>query len=124
MKGIVSSLLVFCSSVAAFAGDTNSAVFPKGTIQGGVSTGAQVGYGYCPCFRWTVNVTLANGSEAAEAQHAVYEVAAGTVEMEGDVLLTQGQNALSGERLNIDLNAGTARLEGQVQTIFVPGSRP
>ena len=70
------------------------------------------------------NVTLANGSEAAEADHAVYEVAAGTIVMEGSVLLTQGQNALSSERLDIDLNKGTGRLEGRGQTIFVPGSQP
>ena len=72
----------------------------------------------------TGNVTLANGSEAAEADHAVYEVAAGTIAMDGNVLLTQGQNALSSQRLDIDLNRGTGRLEGRVQTIFVPGSRP
>jgi lipopolysaccharide export system protein LptA len=70
------------------------------------------------------NVTLANGTEAAEADHAVYEVAAGTVVMEGNVLLTQGQNALSSQRLDIDLNRGTGRLEGRVQTIFVPGTQP
>ena len=68
----------------------------------------------------TGKVTLANGSEAAEADNATYEVAAGTIVMEGDVLLTQGQNALSSQRLNIDLNTGTGRLEGRVQTIFVP----
>jgi lipopolysaccharide export system protein LptA len=72
----------------------------------------------------TGNVTLANGSEAAEADHAVYEVAAGTIAMDGNVLLTQGQNALSSEKLSIDLNKGTGQLEGRVQTIFVPGSQP
>ena len=72
----------------------------------------------------TGNVTLSNGTEAAEAERATYDVAAGKVEMEGDVLLTQGKNALSSQRLNIDLNAGTGQLEGRVQTIFVPGTRP
>jgi lipopolysaccharide export system protein LptA len=70
------------------------------------------------------NVTIANGTEAAEADHAVYEVAAGTIAMDGNVLLTQGQNALSSQSLDIDLNKGTGRLEGRVQTIFVPGSQP
>ena len=69
-------------------------------------------------------VTLSNGTEAAEAEHAVYEVASGTIDMEGDVLLTQGQNALSGQKMTIDLNAGTGRMEGRVQTIFTPGTRP
>lgn len=70
----------------------------------------------------TGKVTLTNGAEAAEAGTAVYEVATGTVLMEGDVLLTQGQNALSGERLRIDLGSGTARMEGRVRTIFQPGA--
>jgi lipopolysaccharide export system protein LptA len=82
---------------------------PTGKVQRMVATG---------------NVTLANGTEAAEADHAVYEVAAGTIAMDGNVLLTQGQNALSSEKLNIDLNKGTGQLEGRVQTIFVPGSQP
>ena len=72
----------------------------------------------------TGNVTLSNGTEAAEAQAAAYEVATGIVEMQGEVLLTQGRNALSSERLRIDLNAGTGQLEGRVRTIFTPGSTP
>ena len=86
-----------------------SSTSPTGKVQRMIATG---------------NVTLANGAEAAEADHAVYEVAAGTIAMDGNVLLTQGQNALSSERLDIDLNNGTGRLEGRVQTIFVPGTQP
>lgn len=70
------------------------------------------------------NVTLSNGAEAAEAKQATYLVADGVIEMEGDVLLTQGQNALSSQRLRIDLAAGTGSLDGRVQTIFVPGKAP
>ena len=70
------------------------------------------------------NVTLSNGEEAAESQQATYEVATGIIEMEGDVLLTQGQNALSSQSLRIDLNAGTGTLQGRVQTIFTPRSAP
>lgn len=66
-------------------------------------------------------VTLSNGAEAAESETAFYDVAAGTVEMQGDVLLTQGENALTSERLVIDLGAGTGRLDGRVRTIFTPG---
>jgi lipopolysaccharide export system protein LptA len=68
----------------------------------------------------TGNVTLSNGTEAAEAERATYVVAGGVIQMEGSVLLTQGRNALSSERLSIDLASGTGRLEGRVQTIFVP----
>ncbi|MBP7242872.1 LptA/OstA family protein [Amaricoccus sp.] len=67
------------------------------------------------------NVTLSNGAEAAEARHASYVVTTGIVEMDGDVLLTQGSNALASERLRLDLNAGTGTLEGRVKTIIVPG---
>ena len=70
------------------------------------------------------NVTLSNGTEAAEADQATYEVLAGTVDMQGDVLLTQGRNALSSQKLRIDLDAGTGQLEGRVQTIFTPGQAP
>ena len=58
---------------------------------------------------------------AAEAREAVYTVAAGIVEMTGDVLLTQGASALSGQRLVLDLKAGTGVMEGRVSTTFVPG---
>lgn len=70
------------------------------------------------------NVTLSNGAEAAEAARASYVVATGIVEMDGDVLLTQGANALASEKLKIDLVAGTGLLEGRVQTIFTPGQTP
>ena len=66
----------------------------------------------------TGGVTLVNGSEAAEAQEAVYDIDSGNVVMTGDVLLTQGQTALSGNRLTIDLETGTGRMEGRVRTIF------
>ncbi len=66
------------------------------------------------------NVTLSNGTEAAEAARASYVVSSGIVEMDGDVLLTQGSNALASEKLRIDLTAGTGFLEGRVQTIFTP----
>ncbi|MFT3974819.1 MAG: lipopolysaccharide transport periplasmic protein LptA [Amaricoccus sp.] len=69
------------------------------------------------------NVTLANGTEAAEASTATYEVASGRVDMQGNVLLTQGSSALSGDKLAIDLNANTARMDGRVRTLFVPQSR-
>lgn len=70
------------------------------------------------------NVTLSNGAEAAEAAQASYVVATGIIEMEGDVLLTQGANALASEKLRIDLTAGTGFLEGRVQTIFTPQRSP
>lgn len=68
------------------------------------------------------NVTLSNGSEAAEAAKAIYDVGTGFIELEGDVLLTQGSNVLASNRMRIDLAGGTGVLEGRVQTIFNPGA--
>jgi lipopolysaccharide export system protein LptA len=70
------------------------------------------------------SVTVTSGQEAAEGAEALYQVGAGTIEMAGDVLLTQGPNAVSGDRLRIDLESGVATIEGRVQTIVVPGQRP
>ncbi len=69
-------------------------------------------------------VTVTNGAEAAEGAQALYRVADGTIEMDGDVILTQGSNAVAGERLRIDLAAGRAVIEGRVQTIIVPEAAP
>ena len=65
-----------------------------------------------------------NGTESAESDQASYVVASGIVEMNGDVLLTQGQNALSGQSLKLDLAAGTGTLGGRVRTIYTPGQAP
>lgn len=88
------------------------------------AAGADGGSGAIERMEASGNVTLSNGTEAAEAERASYVVATGLVEMDGDVLLTQGRNALASERLRIDLVAGTGQLEGRVQTIFVPGQEP
>lgn len=72
----------------------------------------------------TGGVTLTNGTESAESRLARYLVPTGIVEMEGDVLLTQGPNALASEKLRIDLEAGTGVLEGRVKTIITPAGRP
>ena len=69
----------------------------------------------------TGGVTMASATDAAEAREAIYTIASGKVEMQGDVLLTQGQSAISGQKLVIDLKAGTGVMEGRVSTVFVPG---
>jgi lipopolysaccharide export system protein LptA len=71
----------------------------------------------------TGGVTFANGSEAIEAQRAVYNISAASVTLSGGVILTQGPNALSGERMVIDLTTGTGQIEGRVKTILQPGNQ-
>lgn len=66
----------------------------------------------------TGGVTLATATEAAEARTADYDLAAGTLTLEGEVLLTQGPSAISADRMVVDLESGTARMEGNVRTIL------
>lgn len=67
-------------------------------------------------------VTLVTATEAAEGREAIYDIAAGTIVLSGDVLLTQGANALSGDRLTVNLKDGTGVMEGRVRTIIQTGN--
>jgi lipopolysaccharide export system protein LptA len=69
------------------------------------------------------SVLLVNATDAAQADQAVYTIAAGEIEMTGNVLLTQGQAAMSAQKLVIDLKTGKGRMEGRVKTTFVPGKK-
>ncbi len=66
-------------------------------------------------------VTFVTASDAVEANEATYSVDDGTVQLTGDVLLTQGQSAIAGDRLVINLEAGSGRMEGRVRTVLNPG---
>ena len=66
----------------------------------------------------TGGVTLVNGSEAAEANRADYDLLDGVVTMTGDVLLTQDGNALAAEEMVVSLDSGTAQMTGRVRTII------
>lgn len=71
----------------------------------------------------TGGVTLVNGTEAAEAERADYNVQDGNVVMTGNVLLTQGANALTAERMIVNLDDGTARMTGRVRTVLETGDQ-
>jgi lipopolysaccharide export system protein LptA len=63
-------------------------------------------------------VTLASGEDAAEAARAKYNVDTGQIEMQGNVLLVQGNRVLTGDRLYVDTIADTARMAGRVKTVL------
>lgn len=69
----------------------------------------------------TDNVVVTTATDAAEAQTAVYDVAAGIVTLTGDVLLTQGRSAISADRMVLDVDTGTATIEGRVRTVLQQG---
>jgi lipopolysaccharide export system protein LptA len=68
----------------------------------------------------TGGVTFVTTTDAAEAETAIYSVENGTVTLDGNVLLTQGQSAISGDRLVMNLGAGSGRMEGRVRTVITP----
>ncbi|MFV0332813.1 MAG: LptA/OstA family protein [Tropicimonas sp.] len=70
------------------------------------------------------NVTLFNGTEAAEGDDAVYTVDTAIVVMTGDVLVTQGDNTMSGDRLTVNVDTGIGQMEGRVKVLFNPEDRP
>ncbi len=63
-------------------------------------------------------VTLVSGEDSAEAATADYAVESGTIFMQGDVLLVQGQSAITADRMTVDTRDGTARMEGRVRTVL------
>jgi len=67
------------------------------------------------------NVVLVSGEDAAEASAADYTIDSGTVEMRGEVLLTQGASILGAEQMVVNLTTGNATLSGRVRTTL-PGS--
>ena len=69
----------------------------------------------------TGHVTLVSGTQAAEAQTAIYLIKEGTIKMAGNVLVTQGENTLSGKKMTIHLKDGSAEIEGRVKTVFQAG---
>lgn len=71
---------------------------------------------------FTGRVTFAAGTEAAQANDAVYTVATGEIVLTGDVLLTQGTTTIAGQKMVYDLEKGTGQMQGRVQTSFTPKS--
>lgn len=70
----------------------------------------------------TGGVTLVDGPDAAEAASAEYDLDAGTVEMRGNVLLTQERSAMTADTMTVNTDDGTAVLSGRVKTILQSSS--
>ena len=63
-------------------------------------------------------VTMVTATEAAQADAATYSLSSQSLEMTGNVILTQGTNTLSGQRLTIDLRTGAGQITGRVRTVI------
>ncbi|MEL6582474.1 MAG: LptA/OstA family protein [Pseudomonadota bacterium] len=66
------------------------------------------------------DVSLKSEEETIEAERAVYDLAAGTLDATGNVRLLQGRNALTAEAASIDIEGGTGSFTGRVRSTFVP----
>lgn len=72
--------------------------------------------------RMSGGVTFASPTETAESNSAVYSLTAGTLIMQGDVLVTQGRTALSSDKLTYNLDSGAGVMEGNVKTVLQQAS--
>ena len=72
----------------------------------------------------TGGVLITRGEDAAEGEDAVYSVAAATLTMTGDVLMTQGTTTIAGDSMVVDMTTGDGIVEGRVRTVLTPQSAP
>ena len=72
----------------------------------------------------TGGVLITRGEDAAEGEDAVYSVAAATLTMTGDVLVTQGTTTIAGYSMVVDMTTGDGIVEGRVRTVLTPQSAP
>jgi lipopolysaccharide export system protein LptA len=72
-------------------------------------------------------VVVTQKDQTATGNLGIFDMRTNTVDLTGDVLMTQGQNMLRGDRLIVDLTSGVSRVEsgkngqGRVQGLFQPG---
>jgi len=73
-------------------------------------------------------VVVTQKDQTATGNLGIFDMKTQTVDLTGDVVMTQGQNMLRGDRLVVDLTTGVSRVEsgkngtGRVQGLFIPGT--
>jgi len=73
------------------------------------------------------SVVVTQKDQTATGGLGIFDMKTNTVDLTGDVVMTQGQNMLRGDRLIVDLTSGVSRVEsgkngqGRVQGLFQPG---
>jgi lipopolysaccharide export system protein LptA len=71
----------------------------------------------------TGKVLVTSGPQTASGDAAVFDTAANTIVVSGNVVLTQGDNVIRGPRLVINIDSGQAKMEGgRVQMLIEPKS--
>ena len=79
------------------------------------------------------NVFVSSPNEMAQGDRGTYHVDAQRVELDGSVVLTQGENVIRGDHLELNLATGQSKMASaasadgskqRVKAIFVPESEP
>ncbi|ABD53143.1 LptA/OstA family protein [Jannaschia sp. CCS1] len=66
----------------------------------------------------TGGVLITRGTEAAEGNSAVFNVASSLLTLRGNVLVTQGQTAIAGDNMVVDMTTGSGTVDGRVRTVL------
>jgi lipopolysaccharide export system protein LptA len=65
-------------------------------------------------------VKFTNGQETAEAEDALFDVAAQIITFSGNVILRQTQTLLTGNLLTYNITTSRSKMSGDVKTVFIP----
>ncbi len=65
-------------------------------------------------------VKFTNGSETAEAEDALFDVASQIITFSGNVILRQEQTLLTGNFLTYNITTSRSKMSGDVKTVFMP----
>lgn len=68
-------------------------------------------------------VVIVSGEDAAEGNRAIYDLNSSSMELIGDVVVTQPDNVMSGENLVVNLVTGAGTMKGRVRTTFGAASQ-
>jgi lipopolysaccharide export system protein LptA len=76
----------------------------------------------------TGGVHVSSPTETATGDQGIYDLEAGTITLNGNVILTRGENILRGSQLNIDVESGKSVIigaadSGRVKGLFMPKSQ-
>ena len=69
------------------------------------------------------NVMLRSGSDQAQADQGLYDVANGTITLTGNAYVKQGANTLRAQNVTINTKTGAAQMSGRVTTTLTPSGK-
>lgn len=126
-------IATFSGNVQVVQGDTTLrcktlAVFYDQETSGNAMPAAQPGPGGQQRIRRLEakgDVIVTQKDQTATGDRGIFEMAANTVTLDGNVVVRQGQSVLRGKRLTVNLTTGVSNFDGgRVEGLFFPSSAP